>query len=113
MNKIIIITLGLFTGCGMTIRHQVSGTVNANVPTNYIISGTFVVPSSTFDTKCAQKFKDVASSVDRNAQIDQCITQNQAIVQQLINTLNGVPQPTPSPTPLPSPTPSPSPTPGH
>jgi len=81
--------------CGMNIKHQVSGNIGVNVPTTYTVN-TAISPT-TFESMCVQKYQDIASSADRNAQIDQCISQNQAIVQQLINTLNGVPNPTPTP----------------
>jgi hypothetical protein len=92
--KLLLITLFL-TSCGMNVKHKVSGDVDVKVPTEYNVRGT--IDPMTFESMCTKKYQDIANSVDRNIAIDQCNASNLAIVQQLINTLNGVPTPTPTP----------------
>lgn len=100
-STIMLLTTLILSSCGVKVKHEVSGTIAVAVPTNYTIGGTvngvFTVPADSFEVSCTQKYQDVASAVDRNTQIDNCIAQKQAITQQLINSLNGIPTPTTTP----------------
>lgn len=90
MKKLMISVL-LLTGCGIKMDHKVSGTVQVAIPTNF--TGHVILDSSVFDKSCSAKYQSVGNDTDRNKQIDDCIIKNNAIVQQLVDTLNGT-QPT-------------------
>lgn len=77
----------LFIGCGMKVKHQVAGGIT--VP-NVEIIHVFKIDESLFEDKCIEKYKNVQNNDERDILINACILQNQRMVEQLINALNGV-----------------------
>lgn len=86
MEKLILLLF--FISCGVKVKHEVSGTVALAAPKTIEIDHVFKVDETVFLDACTTKYKDIASTADRNTAIDNCVKDRQTMVEQLISTLN-------------------------
>jgi hypothetical protein len=89
-----LILMAVLVSCGTKNRVDVSGTVKTTAPTDFYLHQEDVnvnhkisIDTSQFEESCTKKYKDINDSEKRNKKIDECVSEKERIVSELLKTL--------------------------
>lgn len=83
------IMIALLASCGSKNKVIVSGGVTT--PTEFNVNHKLSVDTSQFEESCTNKYKDVDNSVERSEKIEECISEKERIVAELLKALTANP----------------------
>ena len=83
------IIIALLASCGSKNSVKVSGGVTT--PTDFNVNHKISVDTSQFEESCTNKYKNVDDAVERNEKIEECISEKERIVSELLKALTANP----------------------